>query len=74
MWLSGPGPLNYFYTFFAQTLTEPQHRGRVRTIVVNTEEDRGVFTGVLGGRHWFVAAWYVDPDDPFDSTINGART
>ena len=73
-WLSGPGPLNYFYTFFAQTLTEPHHRGRVRIMVVNTEEDRGVFTGAVGGRHWFVAAWYVDPDDPSDSTSNGART
>ena len=45
----------------------------MRIMVVNTEEDSGVFTGALGGRHWFVAAWYVDPDDSFDSTIFVSR-
>ena len=60
-WLSGPGPLNYFYTFFAQTLAEPQHRGRIRIMVVNTTPDDGMAPAVVGGAHWFVVAWYIDP-------------
>ena len=34
--ISGPAPLNYFYTFFAQTLASPAHHGRVHITVVNT--------------------------------------
>ena len=68
-WLSGPGPLNYFYTFFAQTLMEPKHRGLVRIMVVNTAVDSGIAPSVgLGGRHWFVVAWFVDPDTEVGGT------
>jgi hypothetical protein len=63
-WLSGPAPLNYFYTFFASTLARPEMRGRVFIMVVNTEMDRG-FNGLppnaMGGAHWFVVAWIIDP-------------
>ena len=42
-WLSGPSSLDHLYTFFAQTLAEAKHRGRVRIMVVNTDEGRSVY-------------------------------
>ena len=60
-WLSGPGPLNYFYTFFAQTLASSAHHGRVHIMVVNTAKDTGVAPPTMGGVHWFVVAWYIEP-------------
>jgi hypothetical protein len=62
-WLRGPGPLNFWYTFFAQTVATPNLRSQVHIMVVNTEVDRGVPSpsGALGGAHWFVVAWLVEP-------------
>ena len=60
-WISGPAPLNYFYTFFAQTLASPAHHGRVHIMVVNTSPDTGVESAAIGGVHWFVMAWIIDP-------------
>ena len=41
-----------------QTLAESKHRGRVRIMVVNTEEARSVYVpGASLGSHWFVVAW-----------------
>ena len=59
-WLKGPCPLNYFYTFFAQSLA--QHTGEVKIMVVNTVKDDGMPTETMGGVHWFVVAvWCIDP-------------
>ena len=65
-WLRGPAHLGYFYTFFTQTLTQNNLQGVVHIMVVNSFTDtRGVdATAAIGGEHWFVAAWYVDPTPP----------
>ena len=63
MWLSGPAPLNLFYTLFADSMVRPDMRGRIFIMVVNTAIDHGVVPplGSYGGVHWFVVAWRVDP-------------
>ena len=61
-WISGPAPLNYFYTFFAETLANTKHHGKVHIMVVNTVSLAGAaFTATTPGQHWFVAAWLIDP-------------
>ena len=60
-WLKGPAPLNYFYTYFGQSIVEEQHRGEINIMVVNTVRDSGIpSTTGHGGMHWFVAAWVVE--------------
>ena len=68
MWLSGPAPLNYFYSFFHTTLVTPKYFGKVHIMVVNVENDQGFSGGPstsaassYGGSHWFIAAWFVQP-------------
>ena len=31
-------------------------------MVVNTSPDTGVASAAMGGVHWFVMAWIIDPD------------
>ena len=59
-WLSGPGPINFWHTHFARTLTDVRDQGRVHIMVVNTEAAYSL-TATDVGLHWFVAAWYVEP-------------
>ena len=59
-WLKGPCPLNFFYTYFAQSL-KSSHSVDVNIMVVNTVKDNGVPTNTTIGVHWFVVAWYLDP-------------
>ena len=63
MWLSGPAPLNLFYTLFADSMVRPDMRGRIFIMVVNTVIEHGVVPplGSYSGIHWFVVAWRVDP-------------
>lgn len=61
-WLSGPGPLNYWKTHFARTLAEAQYHGRVHIMVVNTESQHSL-SDFDSGRHWFVVAWYIEPEN-----------
>ena len=56
-WLSGPCPLNYFYTYFAQSLSASS--GDIKIMVVNTAQDRGVPSENMGGTHWFIVAWRI---------------
>ena len=56
-WISGPCPLNYFYTFFAQTRYDQHSHGRIKIMVVNTEPGSGT------GFHWFVVAWAFSAQD-----------
>merc|ERR1719482_1189825 len=61
-WFSGPGPFNFWQTFFARTLLEAD--GQVHIMVVNTAIDAGIAhaTGeITPGSHWFTVAWVVDP-------------
>ena len=61
-WFSGPGPVNFWETHFFRTVNETRHRGEVQIMVVNTEEARSLNTnGPIGGAHWFIVAWVVDP-------------
>ena len=62
-WLSGPGPINYWRTHFARTLVDPRDQGRVHIMVVNADEAQvsTANAGAIGGSHWFVAAWFVEP-------------
>ena len=62
-WLRGPAPLNYFYTFFAQTMAEPQFAGTVQIMVVNAAVDSGLPQANIGGTHWFTVAWCIDRDE-----------
>jgi len=57
-WIYGPSNLDYFYTFFAQTMASPAHRGIVHIMIVNTGLAQGP---TMGGVHWFVVAWIIDP-------------
>ena len=60
-WLKGPSPLNFFYTYFGQSVVDDRHRGEINIMVVNTVRDSGVpVTTGVGGMHWFVAAWVVE--------------
>ena len=47
------------------TLAEPNDHGRVHMMVVNTESatsSLSVFCpDVLGGAHWFIVAWLIEP-------------
>ena len=43
-WIKGPAPLNYFYTFFAETLVDQSHHNTVHIMVVNT----ATVTGPMG--------------------------
>ena len=61
-WLSGPGPMNYWRTHFARTLITPAEQGQVHIFIVNTAEVTTV-TSALAGEHWFVVAWFVNPQD-----------
>ena len=63
-WLSGPGPINYWRSHFARTVTEPRHHGRVHIMIVNTDEQYDVRDS---GSHWFLAAWYIEPDPEEES-------
>ena len=56
------GPLNYWKTHFARTLAEAQYHGRVRIMVVNTESQHSL-SDFDSGTHWFVVAWYVEPEN-----------
>lgn len=60
-WLHSPMPLNLFNTFFARTLAEEQFHGIVHMVVVNTQPQFTFNPSVVGGVHWFLAAWLINP-------------
>lgn len=57
-WLSGPCPINFFYTHFDRTLKNPRDHGKVHISVVNTQAVYEL-TDEPTGKHWFVVAWCV---------------
>ena len=59
-WLSGPGPLNFFYVHFQRTLADDAEKGRVHIMVVNTECQHNIHASIFGS-HWFTVAWLVEP-------------
>ena len=61
-WMKGPAPLNYFYTFFAETLADQSHHNTVHIMVVNTATVTGPMWAAMGGVHWFTAAWLVEAE------------
>merc|ERR1712072_865846 len=54
-WMNAPGAIDNFETFYARTFADPAEHGHVHIMIVNTDTSDG------GGRHWFLAAWYIDP-------------
>ena len=60
-WLSGPAPINYFRTTFLNSLMRPADHGRVHIMVVNTEPQY-TLQNAAAGIHWFIAAWFIEPD------------
>ena len=61
-WMHSPSPYNYFETFFARTLAEPKYHGVLHIMPVNTESHFGGVHAPISGTHWFMAAWYLEPD------------
>ena len=58
--------MNYWRVHFARTLTDPRDHGRVHIMVVNTEDattKTASSSSPMGGSHWFVAAWFVNPEN-----------
>ena len=60
-WLSGPAPINYFRTAFLNSLIRRADHGRVHIMIVNTEAQY-TLQDAASGLHWFVAAWFIEPD------------
>ena len=60
-WLMGPAPINYFRTTFHNTLLRRADHGRVHIMVVNTEAQY-TLQDAASGMHWFLAAWYIEPE------------
>ena len=66
-WLSGPAPYNHWMIHFDRTLMNAAEKGVVHIMVVNSESVYSVAqaaaNGPMGGVHWFLVAWFIDPDD-----------
>jgi hypothetical protein len=62
-WLAGPGSFNHWQTYLQRTLVQAHEHGRVHIMIVNTVTS---FTlhDIASGRHWFVVAWFIEPDAP----------
>lgn len=58
-WLSGPGPMNFWRTYFGRTLVNPAEQGRIHIMVVNSENAYTITEGA-SGVHWFLVAWRVN--------------
>ena len=62
-WLAGPAAMNHWRTHFGRTLVDRRDQDRVHIMIVNTVDATAPLTstGPMGGEHWFVAAWLVEP-------------
>ena len=63
-WLT-VGPLNHWREYFERTISDPREHGRLHIMVANTVT---AVTDVSDaepapGSHWFLTAWFVDPED-----------
>ncbi len=62
-WLAGPGSFNRWQECLKRTLEEANEHGRVHIMIVNTETS-STLHDTASGRHWFVVAWFIEPDAP----------
>ena len=60
---TGPAAMNHWRTHFGRTLVDRRDQDRVHIMIVNTVDATAPLTstGLMGGEHWFVAAWLVEP-------------
>ena len=61
-WLNEPGPFNFWRSHFVKTLTTPRDHGETHIWVVNTESQTSLQTATTGGAHWFLVAWFIEPE------------
>ena len=62
-WLAGPGSFNHWQEYLQRTLVQAHEHGRVHIMIVNTVA-LDTLHDVASGRHWFVVAWFIEPDVP----------
>ena len=61
-WFSSPMPMNFFESRVAETVANPSKHGKTHFVVVNTERQTRL-SNTIGGIHWFLTAWYIEPDE-----------
>jgi hypothetical protein len=62
-WLAGPGSFNHWQEYLQRTLVQAHEHGRVHIMIVNTVA-LDTLHDIASGRHWFVVAWFMEPDAP----------